>query len=137
AVPLEIGPAAACVATLDQAALIATASCGRGSLVTLGFHPSEARDANGCAMALLRKLLIHSSHLPVAWFDLSHSVALRMDDPGAAQSVFLGNWSYRQLGAAEWARLLEVLKQRQAPLSIGYVGGWVDDGDAGRKQPGP
>lgn len=119
-------------ARLGGTALIAALDHGRGTFVNLAFDPSEARDASGCATALLRKLLVCASFHPVAWFDLSHTLALRMDDPGAGQSAYLASWSYPQLDLQTWGTVVDTLSARGARLSVGYVSGWVDDGDPTR-----
>jgi hypothetical protein len=77
-------------------------------------------------------MLIRESPAPVAWVDFEHTLALRMDDPGAAQNVHLESWRYRQLDGPAWAAIGAELEARAARLSVGYVGGWVDDGDATR-----
>ncbi len=120
------------LARLDDQPLAVAAQCGRGRIVTLGCHPSAARSAGAAASALLRTLLIEAGGFPVAWFDLEGCVALRMDDPGAAQNVHLASWAYRQLDANDWRALLALLAARRARLTVSYVGGWVDDGDAAR-----
>jgi hypothetical protein len=119
-------------ATLGDAPLIAARRVGRGAVATLGFHPSAARDTDGAATALLRHLLIWGGAAPVAWLDLEGCLVLRMDDPGGSQNVYCRDWAYPKLGAAEWAALAADLKRREARLSIGYVAGWVDDGDPAR-----
>lgn len=116
-------------ATLDGAPLIVARQVGRGVVVTLAFHPSEARDSEGVATALLKHLLMYGAGAPVAWLDWEGSLVLRMDDPGGAQNVHSRSWYYPKLGEAEWAALGDDLRRRKARLSIGYVGGWVDDGD--------
>jgi hypothetical protein len=119
-------------ATLEGVPLIAARRVGRGLLATLGFHPSQARDTDGACTALLTHLLICGPDRPVAWLDLEGSLVLRMDDAGGAQSVFLGSWSHPKLGDAEWAAIGADLLRRRGRMSIGYVAGWVDDGDAAR-----
>jgi hypothetical protein len=59
-------------------------------------------------------------------------MVLRMDDPGGAQNVHLKTWLYPKLGEHDWAEIGEELKRRDGRLSIAYVPGWVDDGDAER-----
>ena len=107
-----------------------TRPVGRGVITTLGFHPSQARDVDGSATALLKHLLIYSSTMPVAWLDLEGTLVLRMDDPGGAQNVYSRRWSYPKLGEAAWAAIGADLRRRDARLSVCYVAGWVDDGDA-------
>jgi hypothetical protein len=119
-------------ATLDGAPVLAARRVGRGTVVTLGFHPSQARDEDGAATALLRHLLIAGPGLPAAWLDLERTLVLRMDDPGSCQSVYCRTWSYPKLGEAAWEELGAVLRDHDARLSVGYVAGWVDDGDAAR-----
>jgi hypothetical protein len=129
---LELSEETLTWATLEGAPIIAARRIGRGIVATLGFHPSEARDADGAATALLKHLLIWGSGGPVAWFDLEGSLILRMDDPGGAENVYNRGYCRRKLGEADWAAIATDLKRRSARLSIGYVAGWVDDGDVAR-----
>ncbi|HLJ93173.1 MAG TPA: hypothetical protein VKU02_08280 [Gemmataceae bacterium] len=119
-------------ATLEGSPVIVARRVGLGRIATVGFHPSQARDADGVATALFKHLLIWGSELPLAWFDWDGCLILRMDDPGGAQNVYSRNWSYPKLGKAQWTALADDLSRRNARLSIGYVSGWVDDGDAKR-----
>ena len=127
---LELSGETATWATLEGAPLIVARRVGHGVIITLGFHPSQARDVDGSTTALLKHLLIYSSAAPVAWLDLEGTLVLRMDDPGGAQNVFSRRWSYPKLGEAEWAAIGAELRRREGRLSVCYVAGWVDDGDA-------
>jgi hypothetical protein len=118
--------------TLDEQPVVAARSVGRGVVVTLGFHPSEARDADGAATAMLKHLLIWGAQEPVAWLDFEGAMVLRMDDPGGAQNVHLRSWYYPKLSERDWSHIATDLRQRKARLSVAYVAGWVDDGDATR-----
>jgi hypothetical protein len=129
---LELSEGTAIWATLNGAPVIAARAVGRGTVATLGFHPSQARDADGAATALLVHLLTHAASVPVAWFDWSGCLVLRMDDPGGAQNVHSRTWSYPKLGESEWASIRADLRRRKARMSLGYVAGWVDDGDLDR-----
>jgi len=129
---METHSSASMWATLDGAPFIVGRRVGRGAVATLGFHPSRARDLDGAATALLRHLLIWSAMAPVAWFDLEHTLVLRMDDPGGAQSVHSRDWYYPKLGEEAWAAIGVGLARRSGRLSIGYSPGWVDDGDPAR-----
>jgi hypothetical protein len=129
---LELAPGTVPWATLAGAPVIAARRVGRGAVATLAFHPSRIRDEDGAGTALLRHLLIWGSELPVAWLDLEGSLVLRMDDPGGAQNVHFKSWSYPKLGEQAWAALGTELQRHNARLSIGYVAGWVDDGDEAR-----
>jgi hypothetical protein len=117
---------------LDGAALVAVRTVGAGTVVTLGFHPSSARDQGGAVTDALRRVLAELASHPVAWLDLSGAMVLRMDDPGAAQSVHLRPWAHRELDAEQWQGIGALLQDRGAVLSVGYVPGWVDDGDSSR-----
>jgi hypothetical protein len=119
-------------ATLDGAPCIAARAVGRGVIATPGFHPSHARDTAGAATALLKHLLMCGSPAPVACLDFENTLVLRMDDPGGAQNIYSRSWSYPKLGESQWTAVGADLKQRNARLSIGYVAGWVDDGDSAR-----
>jgi hypothetical protein len=129
---LEVSPQTSVWATLDGIPLVTARRVGQGMVAVLGFHPSEGRDSDGAVTALLKHLLIWGALAPVAWLDLEGSLILRMDDPGGAQNVYLRHWSYPKLGESEWAQISAELKQRHARLTIGYVSGWVDDGDPQR-----
>jgi hypothetical protein len=118
--------------TIEDEPLVAARRVGHGIVVSLGFQPSQARDADGAVTALLRHLLVWGPEAPVAWFDWEGSMVLRMDDPGGAQNVHFRGWSYPKLGEAEWAAIARDLRHREARLSIGYVAGWTDDGDPSR-----
>ena len=120
------------LATLDGIPVIVATPVSGSLVVTLGFHPSEARDRDGSATALLRHLLIHSSSRPAAWFDWGHTMILRMDDPGGAQNAYSRSWAYAKLGEAEWDDIGRELQRRDASLTVGYISAWVDDGDAHR-----
>lgn len=129
---LELLEDAVVWATLDGAPIIAARPVGRSIVATLGFHPSEARDADGATTALLKHLLIWGSTGPIAWLDFEGSLILRMDDPGGAQNIYSRDWSYPKLSETQWAKVGADLRKRNARLSIGYVAGWVDDGNAAR-----
>lgn len=129
---LEVSEKTSIWVTLDGAPIAVARRVGRSTLATLGFHPSEARDVDGFATALLKHLLIWGSVSPVAWLDLEGSLVLRMDDPGGSQNVHNRHWSYRKLCETEWTEIGADLRRRHARMSIGYTAGWVDDGDTSR-----
>jgi hypothetical protein len=120
--------------TLNGYPVVTARRLGRGIIVSLAFHPSEARDLNGSLTALLRHLLIWGLNRPVAWIDMDGVMILRMDDPGAAQNVHKKNWSYPELGKVAWSAISDELRQHKARISIGYSCGWIDDGDEQRGQ---
>ncbi len=132
AVPMDSAKDVSILATLDGEPLIVGRRFGRGTVATLAFHPSEARDRDGTMTTLLRHLLIFGSVVPTAWLDWEQTVVLRMDDPGGAQNVHSKSWYYPKLREADWNKIIEDLRKRDARLSIGYIGGWVDDGDVSR-----
>lgn len=129
---LALDPGVRTWATVDGAPLAVARPVGRGAIATLAVHPGAARDREGAATALLRHLLVHGAQGPVAWLDLEGVVVLRMDDPGGAQNVHNRHWAHRKLGEADWQAVGRELSRRDGRLSIGYVAGWVDDGDARR-----
>ena len=129
---LDVAPGTEVWARVDGVPMVAARRVGRGVVVTLAFHPSAGRDADGAVTALLRRLLVHAAREPVAWLDLEGTVVLRMDDPGGAQNVHLRGWRHAELDDGAWAAIGQALARREARLSIGYVSGWVDDGDARR-----
>lgn len=129
---LEYSEDASVAATIDGEPLIVTRRIGRGTIATLAFHPSVARDRDGSITALLRHLLIYASSVPAAWLDWEGTLVLRMDDPGGAQNIYSRSWYYPKLGEKQWDAIISDLKKRSALLSIGYTAGWVDDGDEQR-----
>jgi hypothetical protein len=129
---LEFEPDVTAWAGLDGSPVVVARRVGGGVVLTLALHPSAARDADGTATALLRHLLTTGSSLPSAWLDLEGTLVLRMDDPGGAQNVHSRAWSHRKLSEADWQALGQELRGREGRLSLGYVAGWVDDGDAAR-----
>jgi hypothetical protein len=116
--------------TLDGAPVVAARRVGRGVIAALGFHPSRARDSEGGATALLRRLILSGADQPEAWLDWEGTLVLRMDDPGGAENVHHRIYSHTKLREAEWNALSSDLKRREGRVSIGYVSGWVDDGDS-------
>jgi hypothetical protein len=129
---LEVGRECAVWATLDGFPLACARHVGTAIVVTLGFHPSRARDTDGVATALLRQLLVHGAPGPVAWLDFAGTLVLRMDDPGGAQNVHCSSWRYVKLGECEWRKIATELRRRRARMSVAYTPGWVDDGDEKR-----
>jgi hypothetical protein len=128
-------------ATLEGNPFIVARRVGIGFIATLGFHPSQARDTDGAATALLKHLLIRGVAQPLVWLDYENTVILRMDDPGSAETVHHQTYSHTKLESTEWNQIGSELEKRKARLSVGYVAGWVDDGDPnlgnlkGNKQP--
>jgi hypothetical protein len=129
---LELSAEVRTWATLAGAPLIVARQVGRGVVVTLGFHPSQARDVDGAATALLQHLLIWGAASPIAWFDLAGSLILRMDDPGSAEHVYHHGYICHKLGEADWTAIAADLRRRNGRMSVGYVSGWVDSGDVTR-----
>jgi hypothetical protein len=129
---LELSPEGSIWSTLDSVPIIGARRAGRGTVAALGFHPSGVRDSNGAATALLRRLLVWGSGKATAWLDLERTLVLRMDDPGSAENVYHHIYSHAKLTERDWEALGADLKHREGRLSIGYVSGWVDDGDAAR-----
>jgi hypothetical protein len=119
-------------ASLDGPAIAGVRPVGQGAVLTLGFEPSAARDADGAVTAMLRELLVAHALRPVAWLDWSGTLVLRMDDPGSAESAYRAGWRYPKLGREAWSRIGDELRRRDARLSAAYVPAFVDDGDPAR-----
>ncbi len=129
---LSLAPGTEVWAALEGAPIAVARASGRGRVVTLGFHPSGARDADGVFTALAKRLLVWGALGPVAWLDLAGALVLRMDDPGGAQNVHCASWCHPKLDEAAWGEIGASLRRHRARLSIAYVAGWMDDGDASR-----
>jgi hypothetical protein len=117
------------VATLDGRPIARVRTLGRGAILTLGFHPSAARDADGAFTALLRELLVREARTPLTALDWAGTLVLRMDDPGSPESAYREGWRYPKLGREAWRRIGTELRARDARLSVAYVPAFVDDGD--------
>lgn len=63
---------------------------------------------------------------------LEGCVALRLDDPGSAQNIYLESWAHPEVSAEQWREVDDILERHRAKLTIGYVPGWLDDGDGRR-----
>jgi hypothetical protein len=99
----------------------------------LGFHPSEARDTAGAFSSILKHLLIHGHNHAISWIDWSGTMLLRMDDPGSSETVHHDIYEdSNKISAGQWKILGSILRNHLARLNIGYVSGWVDDGDEER-----
>jgi hypothetical protein len=126
---LEFGTDCNIVATLGGKIIVASRKTGRGKIIALSFHSSEARDLEGSFSALLKHLLIFESLVPVAWINWDNTLILRMDDPGSCEAVYHLNYRYEKLNEQEWKFIGEELRKRDGRISLGYVPAWVDDGD--------
>lgn len=129
---LQLSPDSQPLLLVGQLPIIAMRRVGQGCIISLGFHPSAARDESGILTRLLRQTLVECSERAVAWLDFSRTMILRMDDPGAAQNVYLKTWAYPELNYSQWREIGRILAERHARLSVGYCSGWVDDGDPSR-----
>ena len=119
-------------AWLGDTPLVVARPVGRGHVATLTAHPAELADAAPSGTGLLKHLLTQAAPAPLAWLDLEGWVIVRLDDPGSSSSVHLDDWAHRGLRPEEWAAVTDSLAEREARITIGYVPGWVDDGDPGR-----
>jgi hypothetical protein len=129
---LFLQPDARSWATIEGAPVVAARPYGRGVVATLGIHPSEARDTDPSGTALMKTLLTWGVPPPVAWLDFDETLVLRMDDPGGAQNVHSRSWCYPKLSRDAWAAVGRDLAARRGRISLGYISGWVDDGDESR-----
>lgn len=119
-------------ATIGEAPLVVARRVGNGVVATLAAHPVELADAAPSGAGLLKWLITRATPEPAAWIELDGCLVVRMDDPGSASSVHLDGWAHRSLTAEEWRAIAGELAAREARMTIGYVPGWVDDGDTAR-----
>jgi hypothetical protein len=114
---------------LDDTVIGYTIREGKADVLLLGFHVGAARDAEGVFSAIIKEMLIDACATPVAWVEWSNTMLLRMDDPGSAQRIYdLKFAASRTLSSHEWGSIGNILRERDACLSVGYVPAWVDDG---------
>jgi hypothetical protein len=117
--------------TLDGQTIIAGKRTGPGMMIFMGFHPGEARDQDAVLTSVLRHVLLHGSPAPATALRWQGMLALRMDDPGSAELVHHNIYAdCRKLDSRAWSQVGQVLADHKARLTIGYVPGWVDDGNA-------
>lgn len=129
---LHLNPGSELWATCNGKPIIAAHQFEKGIIVTLSFHPSEMRDKEGVITALLKHMLVWSLGEKQKCVDFSGCMILRMDDPGGSQNVFNRSWAHQKINQKQWDEIGLDLKRRQGRMSIGYVSGWVDDGDLKR-----
>jgi len=120
------------IAWIDDFPIITTKTLGAGRLIRLAFDPGEAQDREGYVTHVLQNIIVHSADKPMAWQSWQGTLILRMDDPGSAESIY--NEAYRRgkLSADQWSKVGDLLAKENARMTIGYVTGWVDDGDESR-----
>lgn len=128
----ELGGGCVPWAYVGGAPLVVACRVGRGTLAALAAHPSQIRDASPPGTAVLKQLLTWGTPPPTAWLDLDRTLVLRMDDPGSAGNAHLSSWAHTGLGPREWEAIATDLVRRDARVTIGYVPGWLDDGDPER-----
>lgn len=86
---------------------------------------------------VIRDWLVASSPYGLWMAPLRRTAVLRMDDPQTSSKIWLRNQlppaltRYPEITPAEWDRIADMLRARQAVLSVMYVPAFVDDGDAG------
>ncbi len=119
-------------AWLGERPLALALPLGRGTIVTLSAHPSELSESAPAGSGLLAHLLRWGVPAPVAWLDLEGTVVLRLDDPGSAAGAHLDPWAHPLPSESDWTLLADELERRRGRISIGYVSGWLDDGDPAR-----
>jgi hypothetical protein len=117
--------------TLDGQTIIAGKRTGPGMMVFMGFHPGQARDQDAVLTSVLQHVLLYGSPAPATALRWQGMLALRMDDPGSAELVHHDIYAdYRKLDSRAWSQVGQVLADHKARLTVGYVPGWVDDGNA-------
>ncbi|MDB5121547.1 MAG: hypothetical protein JWN56_2765 [Sphingobacteriales bacterium] len=126
---LECRPGIEPLVTANEKVFVAINKKAAGKWIVLSFHPSEARDLEESFTSLLKYILVYQSCLPVAWFNFENTMVLRMDDPGSSETVHHSRYQNTKLTELEWAVIGEELQKRNARMTLGYVPGWVDDGD--------
>lgn len=120
------------IVSLGNKEIVATKRIGLGKIVVLSFQPSFARDMEGYFTTLIKHLLIMECLAPVAWFNFENTLILRMDDPGSLEPVYNELYQNTKLNEQDWETIGVVLKKKHARISLGYVPGFVDDGDVER-----
>lgn len=121
--------------SLDNHAVIVKSIQKESRIMSFGFHPGEAMDDNAEMTSIIKYLLTTYTPSTIAWIDWKDTMALRMDDPGSSELVHHNIYNdCKKLNTKNWSDLGEELKKHKAKLSIGYVNGWIDDGDESRGQ---
>ncbi len=121
----DIEPLVSC----NKNVLVAVNKRKAGKWVVISFSPGEARDKEKSFTSLIKHILIYQSCLPVAWFNFENTLVLRMDDPGSSEIVHHSTYQNTKLTEAYWTLIGKELQKRNARMTLGYVSGWVDDGN--------
>jgi len=117
------------VAWLDEEPIAYETNEGRGKAVVTAFDASELRDHDGAGGALLAGLFsicATHAHATLHWQGV---LIPRMDDPGSSEALHHRIYHHTCLDRPQWRDIAEVLRDRHARMSVGYVSGWVDSGD--------
>ena len=129
---IEAGGPAAPWATAGDAPLVVAREAGKGVVATLAAHPAELADAAPSGSGLLKHLLTRGTPGEADWLELEGWVVTRLDNLGSSSSAHLDGWAHRSLAEAELEAVGRDLAAREARITIGWVPGWVDDGDPAR-----
>jgi hypothetical protein len=104
-------------------------SASRTRAVWLGGHPDFVFRTSPIFIKLMRRSLVWAIGHAV-YKDYGRSMLLRMDDPGGAQSAYLGSWHSPQLSQATIkSALIDPLKAHGAKLGVAINPGypWIPD----------
>ena len=118
------------VAWLADYPIAIETTVGIGKAVVTAFDASELRDHDGAGGALLIRLLSAcalQAHATLHWQGM---LIPRMDDPGSSEALHHRIYDHSCLGRDAWQGIAAVLRRHHARISVGYVSGWVDSGEA-------
>jgi hypothetical protein len=79
---------------------------------------------------IVKRMIIENSGNGMAYFDLSKTAVLRLDDPGSCVNAYL--LELRNLEIDDWKTIVQILKKHNSVLNIAYVSGWIDDANSSR-----
>jgi hypothetical protein len=113
---------------LPQLTVRTVDTASRTRAVWIGGNGDLVFAASPTFITLFRRALVWAVGYAV-YKDYGHSVVLRMDDPGCAQSAYLkctrAPWYYQELEQADWTtRVIQPLSARGAKVGIGFCAGY-------------
>lgn len=107
--------------------LVTRFTYGKASNYYIGLSSDKYLNLHTPLHQLLRRIILENSGYPAVYTNMDDVMALRMDDPGNGERVYLSSYDAEVLTRQEWQQLLEYLQSIKARLSVMYVPAFLDD----------
>ncbi|MEO5377599.1 MAG: hypothetical protein H7832_07440 [Magnetococcus sp. DMHC-6] len=105
---------------------------GEAHNILFNFHPALLLHHPAPLHLFLRQTIEQTTPAKAARWCWQGAMALRMDDPGSSERVFLEGYNDGVPTATLWQEVLHLLEKEKAHLNVAMVPHWVDDGDLKR-----